>query len=231
VCIHVADAFCPYGNITVMTTPGVRRLTLLVVSAAAALAGAAMPVAFEATLDRPAMTRAMKLARWPATDADRAAFHARYMFDVRDAADAPIRIDRIEVMTEFRRLELLAEHHARLNDLWGRTGTRDAEEALAPWRGAISITAHGTYRDLAYPSPDPAEITIRLDKPAERARRHKPSTDWFGSCGSELSCTITGATIEADFEAAPLARAVRPVVVEWKGRPLAQMLIDFSKLD
>src|SRR5262245_50425010 len=130
----------------VMTWVQHRCFTRIVTTAAMALAAGAITVAFEAPLDRPTMTRAMKLARWPATDADRAAFHTRYMFEIRDEAAAPIRIDRIEVTTEFRRLELIAEQHARLNDLWGRTGTRDAEEALAPWRSTVWITAHGMYR-------------------------------------------------------------------------------------
>jgi hypothetical protein len=90
---------------------------MAVVLAAASIAAGPSAAAFESPLDRPAMTRALKLARWPATDADRSAFHSRYLFDVRVEPNAPIRIDRIEVITEFRRLELIAEHHARLNDL------------------------------------------------------------------------------------------------------------------
>lgn len=213
-----------------MTGLGGGFFTLIVATSAAALAGAAMPSAFEATLDRPALTQAVKLARWPATDADRAAFHARYAFDVRDEPIAPIRIDQIEVTTEFRRLELIAEHHARLNDLWGGPGTRDAEEALAPWRGVLWITAHATYRDLAKIAPQPEEITIGLAGPAQRARKVQRSFEWAGNCGDPPGCQIIGATIEAAFEAAPLAHAVRPVLVEWNGVRLARVTIDFTSL-
>jgi len=208
------------------------RVTLAVMTAAAALAALATPAAFEATLDRPALTRAVKLARWPATDADRAAFHSRYLFDLRDEPIAPIRIDQIEVTTEFRRLELIAEQHARLNDLWGRTGTGDAEAALQPWRGAVSITALASYPNIANVSLDLQEIAIRLADPATAARSIKRSFEYSGSCATDqFGCQITGATIAAEFEAAPLARAVRPVVVEWNGRPLARITIDFSTLD
>jgi hypothetical protein len=206
------------------------RVWLAVLLAAAALAAQSSAAAFESPLDRPAMTRALKLARWPATDADRAAFHSRYMIDVRDEPLAPLRIDQIEVTTEFRRLELIAEQHARLNDLWGRPGTRDAEEALRPWRGAVWITAHGTYRDLARIFPPLEEIAIRLAEPAKPARDLKRSFEWAGNCASD-PCQITGATVEAEFDAAPLTHAMRPVVVEWNRIRLAQITIDFRSLE
>jgi hypothetical protein len=220
-----------------LITEGGRVKRGLVWLSAALLSGGALAgtgsvsAALETPLGRPSMSRAVKLARWPATDADRAAFHSRYLFDVRDQPLAPIRIDRIEVTTEFRRLELTAEQHARLNDLWGRPGTRDAEKALEQWRGAVWITAHATYRDLAHPTPSPAEIVIRLAEPAQPARSLNPHSDSFGICGADPPCQITGATIEAEFEAAPLAHAVRPVVVEWNGVTLARVSVDFKSLE
>lgn len=178
------------------------------------------------------MMRALQLARWPATDADRASFHSRYVFDVPDESAAPIRIDRIEVITEFRRLELLAEQHARLNDLWGRPGTRDAEEALQPWRGSVWLSIHGLYRSLAHPEPGPADIAIRLDEPATAARSVNRALEYGGGCGSDLwPCAIAGVRIEAQFDAARLARAVRPVVVDWNGVTLARVTVDFRSLE
>jgi hypothetical protein len=197
-----------------------------------ALAGTrSLSAALEMPLGRPSMSRAVKLARWPATEADRAAFHSRYLFDVRDQPLAPIRIDRIEVTTEFRRLELIAEQHARLNDLWGRPGTRDAEVALQPWRGGVWITAHASYRSLTNITPTPMEIAIRLDRPAVAARNVTPSFEYSGICATDPGCQITGATIEGEFEAAPLAQAIRPVVVEWNGVTLARVSIDFKSLE
>jgi hypothetical protein len=197
-----------------------------------ALAGTrSLSAALETPLGRPSVSRAVKLARWPATDADRAAFHARYLFDIRDQPIAPIRIDQIEVTTEFRRLELIAEQHAHLNDLWGRPGTREAEEALQQWRGAVWITAHATYRSLTNITPTPMEIAIRLDRPAVAARSVKPSFEYSGSCATDPGCRITGATIEAEFEAAALAQAGRPVAVEWNGVTLARVSVDFKSIE
>jgi hypothetical protein len=51
-------------------------------------------------------------------------------------------VEAIEVITPFRRLELIAEEHARINDLFARGGIQDAEEALAPWRDLVAIVAH-----------------------------------------------------------------------------------------
>jgi hypothetical protein len=104
------------------------------------------------------VTRGLKRARWPTTDADRAAFHSRYLFEVSDQPMAPIRIDRIEVTTEF------------------------------PSPGADRGTPRAAERSLGT---------------ARNARRGR---------------------------SAP-AVARRGVVVEWNGRTLAQLTIDFGSLE
>ena len=65
---------------------------------------------------------------------------------------------------------------------------------------------------------------------AKPARDLKRSFEWAGNCASD-PCQITGATVEAEFDAAPLTHAMRPVVVEWNRIRLAQITIDFRSLE
>jgi hypothetical protein len=70
-------------------------------------------------------------------------FHAPYLhpLDIQPASGYS-RVDRLEVVTLFRRLELIGVEHARINDSFGRGGYRDVREALQPWFGKMSIVIH-----------------------------------------------------------------------------------------
>src|SRR5882757_9390803 len=98
--------------------------------------------AIEVQLTPAAMQRATELARWPHTDAERAQFHKRYTIVVNGPLVEYFAVEKIEVTTPFRRLELIAEDHARINDLFARGGLRDAEEAMRPWRDQVAIAAY-----------------------------------------------------------------------------------------
>jgi hypothetical protein len=113
-------------------------------------------VAIVTPLTRGDMERATGLARWPRSDADRARFHRPYVFDVAGVSTDFFSIKNIAVITEFRRLELIAEQHARINDNFARAGIRDAEEAIRPWQGLvwISVRLDLTKRAYAGETPD-----------------------------------------------------------------------------
>jgi len=71
-------------------------------------------------LTRADIERTAALARWPRSDSDRARFHRPSIIDVTGVAATFFAITRIEVITEFWRLELIAEEHARANDTFAR---------------------------------------------------------------------------------------------------------------
>jgi hypothetical protein len=111
---------------------------------AAALAAMASPGlrAIDVPLNRADMQRAVSLSRWPHSDAERARFHEPYTVRL---DEAPV-VDswsavQVEVITEFRRVELMGEQNAALGTLWGRAGVGDVEDAIRPWRGRVSIVA------------------------------------------------------------------------------------------
>ena len=177
------------------------------------------------------MTRALALARWPHTDAERVRFHDQYLFLIESSpspASAP-RVLQVEVVTEFRRLELMAEEHQRLGDSFGRGGLDEVETAFRPWRGSVAVAAH-----LQLPwcgdgcqAPVPAtEVWI----PGISSRPGQPAVRSVLYARTGLSPALLGSFAEARFDAAAIGQTVREVRVVVDGRELARVAVDFGAL-
>jgi hypothetical protein len=183
-------------------------------------------------LTRSDMERAAALARWPHSDAERARFHERYLVTVNEATIESWTVEQVEVITEFRRVELMAEEHERINDLWGRGGVRDIEDATRPWRGRVSVVAHLGLRasGLYVGGAPPADITLR--GPGAIAPLDVRRTDLHANCdGTLFGCAVTGGLVEGIFDAATIGQTQRLVTVVWKGTELARVTIDFAGLE
>lgn len=203
----------------------------VILLAAVALVDAAPRVAaLRLTLSHVDVERAISLARWPHTDAERAAFHSRYIADVSRAPVDSWTVDRIELITEFRRLELMAEEHARINDTWGRGGLREVDDDIKPWRGRVTIVAHLSLRATGpYVGRTPiADIVLDPAVPSIDVRR----SDVLGLCGAEsFGCPILGGTVEQMFDAAAIGDTTRTAVVIWNGKELGRCTIDFARIE
>jgi len=172
------------------------------------------------------MERATGLARWPRSDADRPRFHRPYVVSLTGVGTDFFAIKTLAVITEFRRVELIAEEHARLNDNFGRAGLRDAEEAIRPWEGLVWIVARLdlTNRNRYVRATPDVDIVIGGQKPIAPATARVN-----GVHGSEGE--LIGWTVEAAFPAAPLKVRRVPVLVRFSGRELTRLSIDFAQLD
>jgi len=102
--------------------------------------------------------RALKLGR--SAEALRARFHARYVLPVQD----PI-VREIEVITEFRRFVLKTEERARLGDRMFAESVRQAQEALRPSRGRLSVVAHFQFGPLNTYTAVPAIVLLVAGRP------------------------------------------------------------------
>jgi hypothetical protein len=202
-----------------------------VLAVAVVSAGADEARAINLALTRSDLERAVALARWPHSDADRARFHQRYIVRVDAAAIENWTVEHIEVITEFRRVELMAEEHARLNDSWGRAGVKDVEDAIGPWRGVISIVAHlGLRTNLLYVGHVPP-VDVALGGPNRVAPTDTRRSDLYANCGDLAGCLLTGGRVEAVFDAKAIGQSTRRVSVLWKGDELARVSIDFADLE
>jgi hypothetical protein len=181
------------------------------------------------SVTRPDIERALALARWPHTDAERARFHERYLTVV-GSSSGPVAIRpvalQLEVITEFRRAELLAEEHDRVQDLFGRGGTDDAVEALRPWRGKIAIGAYLLLPGGRHASVPPIDIAVADagTQPAHTAARAFHTSSGLHNASADF-------VVDAVFDAAAIGQTARDVRVIVNGRELARARIDFSTLE
>lgn len=175
--------------------------------------------------------RALALSRWPHSDTERARFHKRYTITVNGPTTDFWAVEQIEVITEFRRVELMAEEHRRINDSWGRGGLRDVEEAIRPWRGRLSIVVHlGLRASLPYVGGVPP-VEISVDGTSVVATTDSRRSGVYASCGNDTGCPLIGGRVEEILDAAAVGQTTRSIRVIWKGKQLARRTIDFAALD
>jgi hypothetical protein len=182
-------------------------------------------------LSRSDIERALELARWPHTADERVRFHAPYVVAVDTPPIDHWAVEQVEVITEFRRLELMAEEHGRINDTWGRGGLRDVEEAMRRWRGRVSIVVRlGIRSDGLYVGGVPAvrvAIAGAMRVPSEDVR----TTNVYATCGELSGCPLIGAVVEQVFDAADLRERTRSATVWVNDRPAARVALPFKQLD
>lgn len=186
-------------------------------------AGAVLAVAMH--LSDGDVMRAIALAR--ASDAERARFHAAYTAVVRDAT-----VDRIELITEFRRAVLLAEERHRLGDRM--FGVKQIGELLQPWRGRINVRAELRFHPQnAYVRVPDYEFV--LGGPGSDAlsgiTARQPIYQLAPPRGAPASAPILGAYVETGFEAAALPSQPTLVRLMLDGDLVAMTTFDLNRLE
>lgn len=194
---------------------GAAVLVVAVMAATQALVGT-----LEVDMGDAAIQRALRLARFPSSDADRARFHRRYVFPSSGQIANGARLESIEIITEFRRTELIAEEHARINDLFGRSSLTDVRRELAPWRGQVYVAARITLSGTAIGVPP---ITVAVDRlpPVGPAK--------IQNIYSENA--VVGAVVAVPFDAISVGQSIRTPTVMTEQNLLGQARIDFRALD
>jgi hypothetical protein len=135
------------------------------------------------------------------------------------------RVDRLEVVTLFRRLELIGVEHARLNDSFGRGGYRDVREALQPWLGKISIVIHVRILPTLQFNPQLPAIDVRLGETRPRQPIAVRRTPFYDNGG-----VLSDGFIESDFDAAAIDKGQDKAIVLIAGKRVAAVAIDFNPL-
>ena len=173
---------------------------------------------------RPAdVERAVGLARWPTSDAARARFHAMYInrFAAPGTPAGPV-VESIEVLTEFRRTELIAEAHERLHDMFARGGYQDAIDAVKPWHGQVSIVARVQFGLVTVGTPDIGVALMGADAPAPLSAKMTPIY---------AHDAVVGGDFEVFFAAAAIGQSIRIVTVRSNGAEIARAPVDFGLID
>jgi hypothetical protein len=171
--------------------------------------------------------RALTIAR----DQDRARerFHAAYIVNITDPF-----VERLEIISEFRRVVLLAEDRIRKGDRAFAYSSRLAAIALDPWHDRVAVAVrlrfhpHNAYVDV----PD---ITMTLDGPnAERAFvgiLKEPVLAMSDPRNPAGGVPVLGAVAEAVFEATLIGQTRRHVNVAMDGKVLITRQLDFAAVE
>jgi hypothetical protein len=198
--------------------------------AALAPAGIGAVAGVKVQLATQDLQRATELARWPHTDAERAQFHKRYTIVIHGPTIEFFAVENIEVTTPFRRMELIAEEHARVNDLFARGGVRDAELALRPWRDQLSIVARLRF-DLTKLLPGVPDLDIGLEGPSPVFPNSTSSSRIEITIDNGDRSQLVGALVEAVFDVQAVGQTKGPVVIRWNGKEIARATVDFAAME
>ena len=204
-----------------------RPLVRLVVIGLLSLAAAASPRAISLTLTGLDIARALDVAKQ--SDAARAAFHAPYIVSF----DNPV-VQRIEVVTEFRRAELLGEDRVRLGDYMFTV--RRARADIAPWQGKVAIRT-----ELRF-NPQNAYVTVpeysldvgRAGELPAPTPLNTTRTAIFATAAQSktpMGQPILGAVVESLYDAASIGQTLRSVGVVLRGETVALATINFSRIE
>jgi hypothetical protein len=164
-----------------------------------------------------------------ASEATRAVFHATY----RIAVDDPT-VERLEVITEFRRFVLAAEDQMKAgNWVMGRGGYdpkgRSLKDVLRPLGGQVSIRAQLRFHPQNSYVTLPA-FDILLGEPTLLAINASRTPHVTPATGPGMRDVLTGATIETFYNAPTIADRVLPVRLLLEGRELTRVSVDFSRV-
>lgn len=183
-------------------------------------AGAARAVDRDVTLQD--IERALAIAR--SRDSERAAFHAPYI----QKLDTPV-VESAEVVTEYRRVVLMAEARARQGDRMFGYSASQAQKAVAPWRERVAIVARlrfhpqNTYVML----PD-----VQIDVPARSQARvgvlAEPVLGFGTTAGDRLP--VLGALAEGVFDVTALEESRYEFVIRVDKKEVGRVSFDLAAL-
>jgi hypothetical protein len=181
----------------------------------------------------PALTgadieRAMALGR--ARDADRQQFHRAYVFDL----PGPV-VTQVEVITEFRRLVIIAEEHVQRGDWMFTRGIRAAQDALGSARGMLIVKAQVRFSPLnTFIEPPPYTIAMSGSSTAMDVLDTQVTPQYsvpFKTKDKKTLSSLLGATLETTVEARRVGQGARTVAVLLAGKETGHTVIDFRQLE
>ena len=167
---------------------------------------------------------ALQVARGP--EAGRTLFHGPYVF-----TDVSPLVERIEVISEIRRLVMMAETRIAAGDRMFAQSTSSAEAALRPFRQRVSIVA-----TLRFPNQNTYILAPPLDIALQASAGEVPRLDLksetlFGPGSANQQLPVVGGVVEGTFDAGVIAETTRLAIVRMDGKEVGGITIDFSRLD
>jgi hypothetical protein len=168
--------------------------------------------------------RALAIAR--GTEAERARFHRAYVRDL----DAPF-VERVEVVSEFRRVVIIAEERVRKGDRLFAYSVTQAQKAVEPWKRRVGVVARLRFHPLnTYVEVPPVEIELKGDPGAQIGVRKAPLLS-LPSPNPADRLPILGAIVEGVFDAAAIGNRTCEFVIRLEGREVGSATFNLASID
>jgi hypothetical protein len=168
--------------------------------------------------------RALAIAR--SREEQRARFHAPYVRNI----DTPF-VERAEIISEFRRVVLIAEDRQRRGDRLFAYSITQAAAAVEPWKRRVALAARIRFHPQnVYVTLPPIDVRVlgapdaRIGVSAEPVLSLPP-----GRSGAFVP--ILGANVEGVFDAVRLGQASHTFVISIEGRDVAAVTFDLASLE
>lgn len=195
-----------------------------IVALLVAVLGWAVPLAaLGIDISHADIDRALTIAR--STDAERARFHARYIQQV----NTPF-VERAEIISEFRRVVLMAEEQIARGDRFFAYSTTRANDALQVFRRRVSIRAQVRFHPLNnYVSVPPVTMALAGNASALIGVSREPVYGFAVEAGA--SAPLLGAVVVGTFNADALGQARREFVIMLDNEELGRVEFEFAAVE
>jgi hypothetical protein len=192
---------------------------------AAALATTSPAYAINLNVSASDVDRVLAIAR--ERDRERAPFHAPYI----TAIDSEF-VERIEVVTELRRILLLAEERIRTGDRGFAYSSRLAMEAARPWKQRVSVIARvRLHPQNNYVTVPDFEVDLDGADAAKAAIGVLKDPVYGFVSDPNAPAPILGAVVEGVFDAAVVGQTQRTVTIKLGGKVLSATRVNFAALE
>jgi hypothetical protein len=170
--------------------------------------------------------QALTIAR--STPAERERFHAHYI----QALNTPF-VERIEVVSELRRVVLMAEEQIARGDRFFAYSSMRANTALQVFRRRVSVIARVRFHPQNnYVGVPPVTMSLIGNERALIGVKLDPIYAFgSGKPGVAEFVPILGAVVDASFPAEALAEAKREFRLSLDNRELGRFTFDFAAID
>lgn len=167
--------------------------------------------------------RALTIAR--STERERARFHDAYI----QLVNTPF-LERAEVISEFRRVVMMAEEQLARGDRFFAYSSTRANDALQVFRRRVSIRAQIRFHPLNnYVSVPPVTVALIGNDAALIGVRRDPVYGFSSEPG--VAAPLMGAIVEGTFEAEAIGQAQREFIYTLAGKELGRVSFNFADVE
>ena len=168
------------------------------------------------------LERALAIAR--SSERERAAFHAPYIQTINTPA-----VETVEIVSEYRRVVLIAEDRARKGDRAFTYSVSDAQKAIGPWHHRVAFRARLRFHPQNnYIDVPPIDVVLEGHQSARVGVVREPLLGFAGRPSDGQP--VLGAVVDGVFDAVAVGQGPRQFVVSLEKKEIGRYTFDLAAL-